>query len=234
MNESSIQNSKSGVDLTKERILREMSEAKVCFGRSASRLHPRMKPNIIGVKNTQTIIDLGKTYEMLIKAREFFKALNKEQKTILFVNTNPATHDITYEAALKTNSPYIINRWVGGFLTNFSVIAKRIEHYNDLMKKNASGELEKYTKKEQLKFKKELEDFELLFKGVKDCSKLPDAIFVTGAKIHQIAVKEAQKLNLPIIAIINTDNDPEGIAYPIPASDLHRSSVEYITNFLIS
>ena len=234
MSEENIQTTSIAIDIDRERILREMNEARVCFGRSTSRLHPKMKSYIIGAKNTQTIIDLEKTYEMLIKAKEFFQSLLKEHKTILFVNINPATNDITLEAAQKTNNPYIINRWVGGFLTNFSEISKRIKYYNELIQKNASGELEKYTKKEQLKFKKELEDLETLFGGVKDFNKLPDAIFVVGGRIHQIAIKEAKKTNIPVLAIINTDDDITDINYPIVASDLYRSSVEYITNFLIN
>ncbi|HOM33197.1 MAG TPA: 30S ribosomal protein S2 [Candidatus Paceibacterota bacterium] len=222
------------IDLNKEKFLKEMVEAKLCFGKSASRLHPKMKPYIVGIKNSQTIIDLEKTYEMLKKAKDFFQLLINNQKTILFVNTNPATNDITYEAAKKTNNPYVINRWVGGLLTNFSIISKRINYYNDLIQKNATGELEKYTKKEQLKFKKELEDLEILFGGVKDFNKLPDAIFVVGGHIHQIAIKEAKKTNVPVIAIVNTDDDLTNINYPIVASDLYRSSVEYITNFLIN
>ncbi|MGB9847906.1 MAG: 30S ribosomal protein S2 [Minisyncoccia bacterium] len=229
-----VQNHLTQPDLEKEKIFKEMAEAKVCFGHSTSRLHPRMKPFIVGVKNNQTIINLEKTYENLIKAKEFFGSLKKEGKTVLFVNTNPANNDITEAAAIKTNNPYIINRWIGGFLTNFAVISKRIAYFNELEKKKENGELEKYTKKEQLKFEKELEDLRELFSGVKNCQKLPDAIFVIDAKIHQYAVKEAQHLELPIIALVNTDNDPTGITYPIPASDLHRSSVEFITNFIIN
>jgi len=234
MSEENIQTTSIAIDIDRERILREMNEARVCFGRSTSRLHPKMKSYIIGAKNTQTIIDLEKTYDMLIKAKEFFQNSLKEHKIILFVNINPATNDITLEAAQKTNNPYVINRWVGGFLTNFSEISKRIKYYNELIQKNASGELEKYTKKEQLKFKKELEDLADLFSGVKDLSQLPDAIFVIGAKFHETAIKEAQKMHIPIIALANIDTDIEGIDYPIVGSDLHRSSVEYITNFLIS
>ncbi len=218
----------------KEKIIKEMTEAKVCFGRSSSRLHPKMKPYGVSIKNSQAIIDLEKTYEILKKAKEFFKSLLSEQKIILFVNINPATNDITYEAAKKTNSSYIINRWVGGLLTNFSVISKRIQYYNDLIQRNASGDLEKYTKKEQLKFKKELEDLEELFGGVRELNKLPDAIFVVGGRVHQLAIKEAQKMNIPVVAILNTDDDPINIDYPIIGSDIHRFSVEYITNFLIN
>ena len=222
----------AGEDTNKEKILREMTKAKVCFGHSVSRLHPRMKPFISSVKNTQTIIDLEKTYELLLKAKEFFKKLKEEGGTVLFVNINPATNDITEEAAKKTNNPYITNRWIGGFLTNFEVISKRIAYFNDLKKKAETGELEKYTKKEQLKFKEELKELEEIFGGVKDVNKLPNAIFVIDARIHYYAVKEAQKTNIPIIALVNTDNDPTGINYPIPASDLHRTSVEFITKFI--
>lgn len=231
---TTVQNHLNQQDLEKERILKEMAEAKVCFGHSASRLHPRMKSFVAGVKNTQTIINLEKTYENLIKAKDLFHSLKKEGKIILFVNTNPATSDITEVAAIKTNNPFITNRWIGGFLTNFSVISKRIAYFNELKKKKEEGELEKYTKKEQLKFEEELKELEELFAGVKNCQKLPDAIFVIDARVHQYAVKEAQRTAIPIIALVNTDNDPTGITCPIPASDLHRSSVEYITNFIIS
>lgn len=229
-----VQNHLIQPGLEKEKILKEMAEAKVCFGHSASRLHPRMKPFVAGAKNTQTIINLEKTYENLIKAKEFFSSIKKEGKTILFVNTNPATNDITEVAAIKTNNPFIANRWIGGFLTNFAIISKRIVYFNELEKKKETGELEKYTKKEQLKFQEELKKLEELFAGVKNCQKLPDAIFIIDARIHQYAIKEAQRLELPIIALVNTDNDPTGITFPIPASDLHRSSVEYITNFIIN
>jgi len=215
-------------------IIKEMIAAKVCFGHKSSVTHPKMKPFIVGVKNTQTIIDLEKTMEGLEKARAFFNQLVKAGKTILFLDTNPLTRDITKEAAQKSKSFYLINRWIGGFLTNFPVISKRLEYFRNLKEKNSQGELLKYPKKEQMKFQKEITDLAEMFYGVEDCQKMPEALMVVNIRRHQTAAREARRKNIPMIAIVDTDSDPTAADYPIFGNDHFRSSVQYLLNQLIS
>lgn len=214
-------------------ILQKMLKAKVCLGHRVSFTHPKMKPYLAGIKNNQTIINLEKTLESLEKAKKFFEEALRSGKTILFLDTNPATSDITKEFAQKTKSFFLVNRWLPGFLTNFPTIAKRLAYFRELKEKEEKGELLKYPKKEQLKFKKELEKLKEFFYGVEECQKMPEVLVVVGVSRHEIAIKEAQKKNLPIIAIVDSDANPEGIDYPIFGNDHLPSSVSYLLSQLI-
>ncbi len=209
----------------------EMMAAGVHFGQNISKRHPRMIPYIDGTRGSVHIIDLVKTEEKLEECLSVFRTLKSEGKIILFVSTKPEFRNIIKEIATECKMPYVINRFLGGMITNFETIKKRIDHYNDLLKKTESGELErKYTKQERVKISKEMEGLEKKFGGVKQLTKIPDAVFVVDMSKDKLVIKEARMKNITVIAIADTNTDPNLADYFIPANDDSISSVSYILN----
>lgn len=206
----------------------EMAEAGLHFGHRTSRINPKMKPYIYGVRNTVHIIDPEKTAEKFKEALKFIKKLISENKTLLLVGTKIQIKDLVKGIAKDCDLPYINERWLGGTFTNFETIKKRLEYFKDLEAKKKKGELTKYTKKERAKIDEELRDLEIKFGGIKELEKLPDAIFVLDMKKDALAVKEARKKGVQIIGIADTNIDPTLADYPIPANDDAISSVRYI------
>jgi small subunit ribosomal protein S2 len=208
----------------------EMAEAGVYFGHRISKCHPKMKPYILGVKGSDhiNIMDLEQTKLFLVKALDFVAELTKEGKTILLVGTKIPIKKLVRETAEACDLPYVVQRWIGGALTNFKIIRKRIDHFKDLEKKKESGELEKYTKKERLEFDKEINKLSVKFGGIKDMEKLPDALIVLDMCKDELAIKEAKMKEIKIIAIADTNVDPTKVDYPIPANDDAITSVKYI------
>jgi len=206
----------------------EMAQAGVHFGHRTSRVHPKMQPYLYGVRNTVHIIDLEKTKEKFEEALKFIQELISENKILLLVGTKIQVKDLVKDIAKDCGLPYVNERWLGGTFTNFEIIKKRIEYFKDLEKKKATGELEKYTKKEKAKIDQELRDLEIKFGGIKDLEKLPDAIFVIDMKKDDLAVKEARMKGIKVIGISDTNVDPTLADYPIPANDDAISSVKYI------
>jgi len=205
-----------------------MAEAGLHFGHRASRVHPRIKPYLYGVRNTVHIIDLEKTAERFKEALEFIRKLISENKTLLLVGTKIQIKDLVKDIAKDCDLPYINERWLGGTFTNFKTIKKRIEYFKDLEAKKKKGELEKYTKKERAEIDKELRNLEIKFGGIKELEGLPEAIFVLDMKKDALAVKEAGRKGIKIIGIADTNVDPTLADYPIPANDDAISSVKYI------
>lgn len=206
----------------------EMTEAGLHFGHRTSRINPKMKPYIYGVRNTVHIIDLEKTAEKFKEALKFIKKLILENKTLLLVGTKIQIKDLVKDVAKDCDLPYINERWLGGTFTNFKTIKKRLEYFKDLEAKKKKGELTKYTKKERAKIDEELRNLEIKFGGIKELEKLPDAIFVLDMKKDALAVKEAGRKRIKIIGIADTNVDPTLANYPIPANDDAISSVKYI------
>jgi len=206
----------------------EMAQAGLHFGHRTSRVHPKMEPYLYGVRNTVHIIDLAKTAEKLEEALEFIQKLISEGKTLLFIGTKIQAKDLVKEVARDCGLPYVTERWLGGTFTNFESIKKRVEYLKELEKKKAEGELEKYTKKEQIKINKELQNLEIKFGGIRDLSQLPAAIFVIDMKKDHLAVKEARGKGITIIGISDTNVDPSLADYPIPANDDARPAIKYI------
>ncbi len=209
-------------------VVEEMGRAGLHFGHRTSRINPKMKPFIFGVRNSVHIIDLEKTAEKLKEALEFVQKLISENKTLLLVGTKIQIKNLVKETAIEYGLPYVVNRWLGGTFTNFEVIKKRIEYFKDLESKKEKGELEKYTKKERAKFDKELRDLEKNVGGIKNLTQLPDAILVLDMKKDELSVKEAKKRGVKVIGISDTNTDPALADYPIPANDDSISSVKYI------
>jgi small subunit ribosomal protein S2 len=206
----------------------EMTQAGVHFGHRTSRIHPKMKPYLYGVRNAVHIIDLEKTAEKLKEALGFIQELILSGKTLLLVGTKIQVKDLVKEAAQDCSLPYVAERWLGGTFTNFEVIKKRIEYFKDLEKRRAGGELEKYSKKEKAKIDQELRNLEIKFEGIKNLEKLPDAIFVLDMKKDAAAVKEAKMRGVKVIGIADTNVDPTLADFPIPANDDAINSVRYI------
>lgn len=204
-----------------------MFNAGAHFGFSKARRHPTFKPIIFGAKNGTEILNLEVTENYLTKALEFVSNLAKEKKTILFVGSKSEAKDIVRSSALSINMPFVSDRWIGGTLTNFDQMKKRVQRLEDLLSQKEKGELIKYTKKERLLIDREIEKLLRFFDGVRGLNKLPDALFIVDSKKEHIAVAEAQKMNIPIIALASTDCDISKVNFPIPANDSARPSVEY-------
>ncbi len=211
----------------------EMFKAGVHFGYSKSKRHSKMAFYIYGIKNNVEIFDLEKTEKCLESAAEFLKNMFQEKKTVLFVGTKPGISDIVKNAAEKTGMPFVVNRWVGGTITNFRIIRGRISNFEKLKKDIESDSLHKYTKKERIKINKEFEKMKNKFSGLELLTGLPDVLIVVDSKEENTAVLEAKKMNIPVVAIMSSDCDPRSITYLVPANDAAPKSVEFIINRLI-
>ncbi|MBM3251043.1 MAG: 30S ribosomal protein S2 [Candidatus Nealsonbacteria bacterium] len=206
----------------------EMARAGLNFGHRASNIHPKMKPYIVGIKNTVNIIDLEKTAEGLKQALRFIQKIIFEKKVLLLVGTKIQIKDLVKNIADDCGLPYVNERWLGGTITNFGTIKKRIDYFKDLEVKKEKGELEKYTKKERAGIDKELRDLGVKFGGIRNLEKIPEAIFVLDIKKDDLAIREAKRKGIVVIAIADTNVDPTLADFPIPANDDAISSVKYI------
>jgi small subunit ribosomal protein S2 len=206
----------------------EMTQAGVNFGHKVSKLHPKMRPFVSGIKNNVNTIDLEKTQKELEKALAFVSRIVSEQKTIIFVGTKAQLKALVKQAAEDCGVPYVTERWLGGTFTNFETIQKRVSYFKDLERKRESGELEKYTKKERADFDKEIALLKIKFEGIKAMTKLPDAVFIFGLDKDITCAREAKRKGIKIVSLCDTNNDPTGIDYPIPANDDSIGSVQYI------
>jgi len=208
--------------------LEEMLKAGVHFGHRTSKWNSKMKPYIFTARNNVHIIDLEKTQEKLSEALKFIQKIKEKKEVILFVGTKVAAKEITSQMAKKCRMPYVNERWLGGTLTNFGIISKRLEYFRDLEEKNKKGELKKYTKKEQHQFGVELQKLERQFGGIKKMLKLPEALLVVDVQKEKLAVKEARMKNIPVIGLCDTNADPSIIDYPIPVNDDAITSLKLI------
>lgn len=201
--------------------MKELLEAGVHFGHQVRRWNPKMKEYIFGERNGIYIIDLQKTQRMFKEAIRFISSLSGEgtNKTILFVGTKRQAQDAIKEEAVRCNQFYINQRWLGGLLTNFQTIQKSIKRYKDIEAMQADGRIEQYAKKERLEIERERLALEKNFSGIKEMRRLPDAIFIIDTNKEEIAVKEANKLDIPVVAIVDTNCSPEGVTYVIPGND---------------
>ncbi len=214
--------------MTKLPSLEEMLKAGMHFGHRTSRWHPKMEPFIFGKRNNIYIIDLEKSQEQLKSAIEFMQNLVQENKSILFVGTKKQVQKPLKEVAQELNMPYVVEKWLGGFLTNFTVVKKSIKRYLDLKEQKESGKLDKYTKKERLDFEREIDKMESKLGGLSNLKKLPDALFVWDIREEETAITEARKKNIPIIAICDTNVNPELVNYPIACNDDATKAVKLI------
>jgi small subunit ribosomal protein S2 len=199
--------------------MKDLLEAGVHFGHQTRRWNPKMKPYIFQERNGIYIIDLSKTVVMMRNVYAAVKAMAHENKVILFVGTKKQAQDVVREEAERAGTYYINERWLGGTLTNFSTIQKRIARLRELEGMKAQGSFDLLPKKEVSRLSDELEKLERFLGGIKDMHRLPDAVFIVDPKKERIAVLEAKKLKIPIIAVIDTNCDPDEIDYAIPGND---------------
>jgi small subunit ribosomal protein S2 len=199
--------------------MRALLEAGVHFGHQTRRWNPKMKPYIFQERNGIYIIDLGKTLAMLNQVYDAVKQMSRDARVILFVGTKKQAQDVVKEEAERAGTFYVNQRWLGGTLTNFATIQKRIARLRELEGMRQQGTFDLLPKKEVSKLTEELNKLERFLGGIKDMHRLPDAIFIVDPKKERIAVLEARKLRIPIIAVIDTNCDPDEIDYPIPGND---------------
>lgn len=213
--------------------IKKLLEVGAHFGHKTSRWHPKMAPYIHSKRGGSHIIDLVRTVEKLEEALGFIEKTAAEGKQILMVGTKRQAQDIVRKAAEEAGMPYVVERWIGGMLTNGNTINGRIKHLKDLEVKMASGALEaKYNKLEVQHFQEEIDQMNLNYGGIKHMANRPGAVFIVDVPNETNAVKEAKKLNIPIVAIVDSNADPSPIDYPIPANDDAIKSVQLITDYV--
>lgn len=213
-------------------LVKQLLEAGAHFGHHVSRWNPKMKRFIFGERSRIYIIDLEKTAEAIQKAKEFLRAIASKGESVLFVGTKRQAQDIILEEAQRTGMYYVKDRWLGGALTNFKTIRNSIRRLEDIEKMQKDGTFDAITKKEKAILTKEMDKLRKNLQGIAGMKKMPGAIYIIDAKKEDIAVKEARKLSIPIVAMIDTNADPDLIDYPIPANDDAMRSIKLITRIL--
>ncbi len=212
--------------------MKQLLEAGVHFGHQTRRWDPKMAEYIFQARNGIHIIDLQKTSKKLDEAYAFIKEQAEEGKTILFVGTKKQAQECVKEAAQKCGMYYIDQRWLGGMLTNFGTIKKRIQRLKDLEKMQEDGTFDVLPKKEVILLKKEMEKLERNLGGIKDMEKIPEVIFLIDPKKERLAILEAKKLNIPLVGVVDTNCNPEDLDYPIPGNDDAIRAVKLITDVM--
>ncbi len=207
-------------------------EAGVHYGYSRTRRHPTTSKFIYGNKNGVDIINLDATMPQIESAAKFLGEMGAAGKVVLFVGVKPEARGAITETAQALKQPYVTERWIGGMLTNFGEIKRRILKLEEMKEQRVSGEYEKYTKKEQLLLTREMERLNKYFSGTIGMHKLPDAVVIIDSKKEHLAVAEARKMHIPVVAICNTDCSVARIEYPIMANDGSKSSISLILDIL--
>lgn len=215
-------------DLTTQMNYEEMLKAGMHFGRKKTVFHPGMERYVFTVRDGICIIDLIKTQAQLKNTIEALNKIVKEGGLILFVSLTKQSSEAIKDLAQGLNMPYVLDRWLGGTLTNFKVINSRVKRLEEMEKQQKTGELDKYTKKERLMFDKEIKKMQTNFDGLKKLTRLPDLVFVTSLKESELPVREAKRVGIKVAAISNTDANPEDADYVVPANDRSKKSVDLI------
>jgi small subunit ribosomal protein S2 len=210
----------------------EMLRAGMHFGRKKTVYNPKMSKFVFTVKEGICIIDLLKTQTELNAAADFLKKVLSENGLVLFVGLTKQSVDSVKDLAESVNMPYVIDRWLGGTLTNFKVISGRVKKLEEMEKQLTTGELDKYTKKERLMFERELRKMTVHFGGIRKLTRMPDVVFVSSLKESALPIHEARKMGIKIVAIANTDANPEHVTSVIPANDRSKKSVDLIVTAL--
>jgi small subunit ribosomal protein S2 len=199
--------------------MREMLEAGVHFGHQTRYWNPKMAPYIFGHRNKIHIVNLEQTMAMYQEALKFVHRLAANKGTVLFVGTKRQARDIIKEEAVRCGAPYVDYRWLGGMLTNYKTVKQSIKRLKDMIAMAQDGTLDKLPKKEALRYQREIAKLDRSLGGIKDMNGLPDALFVVDVGYHKGAVAEATKLGIPVIAVVDTNHSPDGVAYVIPGND---------------
>ena len=206
-------------DLIMSVTMRQMLEAGVHFGHQTRYWNPKMAEYILGQRNKIHIVNLERTLEKYNEAMQFVRQLAANRGTVLFVGTKRQARDIVAEEAQRAGMPHVDHRWLGGMLTNFKTVKGSIKRLKDLEAMSTDGTFDRMSKREALSMKRELDKLTQSMGGIKDMNALPDAMFVIDVGYHKIAITEAKKLGIPIVAVVDTNHNPDGIAWVIPGND---------------
>jgi len=212
--------------------LRQLVEAGAHFGHNTRRWNPRMEPYIYGIRDGVHILDLQQTVPLLQRALEKVREVVAGGGRVLFVGTKRQAADIVSEAAKKSGQYYVNHRWLGGMLTNWKTISNSIRRLRELEEKFANGDLRGLTKKEQLNLEREREKLDRAIGGIKDMGGLPDVVFVIDTMKEALAIAEANKLGIPVIAILDSNSDPKGIEFPVPGNDDAIRAIKLYTDLI--
>jgi len=215
-----------------DEMIKKLLESGVHFGHQTRRWNPKMKRFIFGERSGIYIIDLEKTVENLNRARDFAQEVASKGGTVLFVGTKKQAQEVVESEAKRCGMYFINNRWMGGLLTNFETVKKSIERLNHIERMQADGVFENLTKKEIARLTKEKEKLLHDLGGIREMKNIPKAIFIVDTKKEEIAVKEAKKLGIPIIGLIDTNCDPDPVDFPVPGNDDALKSIRYITSLI--
>ncbi|MCF7873974.1 MAG: 30S ribosomal protein S2 [Candidatus Omnitrophica bacterium] len=213
--------------------IKKMLEGGVHFGHLKRNWNPKMQKFIFGRKKNIYIIDLEKTTKMLDQAKEFLKETAKSGGTILFVGTKRQIRPVIKELANSCDMPYVDQKWVGGLLTNFSTIKKRLQRYLELLDMRQKGEFDNIPSKEVVRLNRQISRMDKNYSGLSTLKTLPDCVFVVDPKREKACAREAAKLSIPLVALIDTDANPEEVDYPIPGNDDAIRSVKFIVSSLV-
>jgi len=212
--------------------IQELLDAGVHFGHLTQKWHPKMAPFIFMEQNGIHIIDLNKTKAKLEEAGSAVKSIIKSGRRIMFVATKKQAKEIVAAEAARVNMPFVCERWLGGMLTNFATVRKSVKKMQNIEKMNADGTYATFSKRERLQIDREKIKLERVLGGIADLNRIPAALFIVDVKREHIAVKEAIKLNIPVIAICDTNSDPSVVDFPIPANDDAAKSISAITRYI--
>ncbi len=213
--------------------IKKLLEAGAHFGHKTSRWHPKMAPYIHSKRGGSHIIDLTKTVSALSEALDFLTETSAAGKQVLLVGTKRQAQDIVKAAAEATNMPFVTHRWLGGMLTNWNTIGGRVKHLKDLESKMTSGELaNKYNKLEIQRFQEEIDQMGEIYGGIKEMNSRPGAVFVVDITHDDNAVSEANKLGIPVVALVDTNADPSRVRYPIPCNDDAIKAIELMVGYV--
>lgn len=219
------------IDIDKQ--VEELFTAGAHLGHKTARIHPKARKYIYKIENGVSIIDLTQTANQLNKALEFVSNLAKKKKNLLVIVTKKIAANFTLELCKKNGIPYITIKWPAGLLTNFATIMKNVKKMKTMQEEIKNGEWDKFVKHEQVQLRKDLNRLEKFYGGLSGLEKMPDALFVVDVKKEKNAVKEAHESNIPVVAAVDTNTDPNSVTYPIVVNDDSLSSIEYITNKII-
>ena len=228
MSEITVSNTFSELIAPIDPEIEAMLKAGVHLGHSKRKNHPAMKPYIFGVRNTISIIDVVKTKEKMASALEFLKGVVSRAGLILFVGTRPAARQVIREVAEKAHMPYFVERWIGGTLTNFKMIRRRVEYMEQLEHERASGGFEKYTKKERLMKDEEIARLVRNFDGIRVLKRIPDAVFIVDITHDSTAIQETRRMNIPVVALVDTNADVKLVDRVIPSNDDALPAIHYM------
>jgi small subunit ribosomal protein S2 len=213
-------------------LIKQLLEAGVHFGHQTKRWNPKMKKFIFGSRSGIYIIDLEKTEECINRARDYLMDITSKGEFVLFVGTKKQAQEVVFNEAQRCGMYYVTERWPGGMLTNFATIKKSINRLKDIEKMKEDGTYGKLTKKEVARLEKELAKLKKNFSGIVPMERMPKAMFVVDTKKEETAVKEAKRLSIPIIGLIDTNSDPDLVDYPIPGNDDATKSIKLVASIM--